>query len=80
MINRRSYCSQLAEYRTQCDAILNEVTTAIDQLRQMKGKYNYVSTKTEAMNQACEKLLEDQVSNFVEDLCSASQSCNVSKS
>ncbi|XP_065889132.1 conserved oligomeric Golgi complex subunit 3-like [Dysidea avara] len=56
----KTYCSQLAEYRTQCDAILNEVTTAIDQLQQMKEKYNYVSSKTDAMNQACEKLLEDQ--------------------
>jgi len=37
------------------------VTTAIDQLQQMKEKYNYVSSKTNAMNQACEKLLEDQV-------------------
>ena len=37
------------------------MTTAIDQLQQMKEKYNYVSSKTDAMNQACEKLLEDQV-------------------
>lgn len=56
----KAYCAQLTEYRTQCDAILNEVATAIDQLKQMKEKYDFVSTKTDAMHKACEKLLEDQ--------------------
>ena len=57
----RAYCAQLTEYRAQCDAILNEVSTAIDQLKQTKQKYDFVSTKTDAMHKACENLLEDQV-------------------
>ena len=57
----RAYCAQLTEYRVHCEAILNEVTTAIDQLKQMKEKYDFVSTKTDAIHKACEKLLEDQV-------------------
>ena len=57
----RAYCTQLTEYRAQCDAILNEVTTAIDQLKQMKQKHDFVSTKTDTMHKACENLLEEQV-------------------
>ena len=37
------------------------MTSAIDQLKEMKEKYDFVSTKTDAMHKACEKLLEDQV-------------------
>ena len=57
----RAYCAQLTEYKAQCDAILSEVAMAINQLKQTKEKYDFVSTKTDTMHKACESLLEDQV-------------------
>ncbi|XP_074649305.1 conserved oligomeric Golgi complex subunit 3-like [Tubulanus polymorphus] len=54
------YLDQLADYGEQCDQILNEVTTALDHLQELMNQYVHVSTKTNALHEACEHLLDEQ--------------------
>lgn len=57
----RTYAAQLSSYRSHCDSILNEVEAALRQLQDLKEKHLLVSTKTGALHEACEQLLQDQV-------------------
>lgn len=59
MLNR-TYAAQLSSYRTHCDSILNEVEAALQHLQDLKQKHLLVSTKTGALHEACEQLLQDQ--------------------
>ncbi|KAK2566497.1 Conserved oligomeric Golgi complex subunit 3 [Acropora cervicornis] len=56
----RTYAAQLSSYRSHCDSILNQVEAALCQLEDLKQKHLLVSTKTGALHEACEQLLQDQ--------------------
>lgn len=47
-------------YQEQCDAILNDVNTALDHLDSLQKQYLFVSTKTGTLHEACEQLLKEQ--------------------
>ena len=57
----RSYAAQLSSYRDHCDGILKEVESALNHLQDLQHKHLLVSTKTGALHEACEQLLQDQV-------------------
>lgn len=57
----RAYAAQLSSYRSHCDSILNEVESALRHLQDLQQKHLLVSTKTGALHEACEQLLQDQV-------------------
>ena len=57
----RSYAAQLRSYRDHCDSILSEVESALNHLQDLQQKHLLVSTKTGALHEACEQLLQDQV-------------------
>lgn len=65
----RDYSGQLREYRDQCAAMLSEVTQALELLKEMRQKHEFVSHKTGALHQACEQLMEDQVSHATIPVC-----------
>ena len=65
----RDYSGQLREYRDQCAAMLSEVTQALELLKEMRQKHEFVSHKTGALHQACEQLMEDQVSHTMVPVC-----------
>ncbi|XP_030837446.1 conserved oligomeric Golgi complex subunit 3 [Strongylocentrotus purpuratus] len=56
----RSYCDQLSQYKEQCDLVMEEVSTALDQLKDLKQQYVLVATKTNALHEACEQSMADQ--------------------
>lgn len=47
-------------YQEQCDAILDDVNTALDHLDSLQKQYLFVSTKTGTLHEACEQLLKEQ--------------------
>lgn len=57
----RTYAAQLSSYRSHCDSILHEVEAALHHLQDLQQKHLLVSTKTGALHEACEQLLQDQV-------------------
>lgn len=57
----RSYAAQLRSYRDHCDSVLSEVESALNHLQDLQQKHLLVSTKTGALHEACEQLLQDQV-------------------
>ena len=61
----RSYAVQLSSYRDHCDSILKEVESALNHLQDLQHKHLLVSTKTGALHEACEQLLQDQVREIV---------------
>ncbi|XP_058965587.2 conserved oligomeric Golgi complex subunit 3 [Pocillopora verrucosa] len=56
----RSYAARLRSYRDHCDSILSEVESALNHLQDLQQKHLLVSTKTGALHEACEQLLQDQ--------------------
>lgn len=56
-----AYSEQLKQYRDHCDVILNEITEALRYLQDLQKQHLFVSTKTGALHEACEQLLQDQV-------------------
>ncbi|KAG9349308.1 hypothetical protein JZ751_027751 [Albula glossodonta] len=50
----------LCGYQEQCDAILNDVNTALQHLDSLQKQYHFVSTKTGTLHEACEQLLKEQ--------------------
>ncbi|KAJ8253497.1 hypothetical protein GJAV_G00213790 [Gymnothorax javanicus] len=50
----------LSGYQDQCDAILNDVNQALQQLDSLQKQYLFVSTKTGTLHEACEQLLKEQ--------------------
>ncbi|CAB3989375.1 conserved oligomeric Golgi complex subunit 3-like [Paramuricea clavata] len=55
-----AYSEQLKQYRDHCDVILNEITEALRYLQDLQKQHLFVSTKTGALHEACEQLLQDQ--------------------
>ncbi|XP_054643703.1 conserved oligomeric Golgi complex subunit 3 isoform X3 [Dunckerocampus dactyliophorus] len=47
-------------YQEQCDAILKDVTAALEQLDSLQKQYLFVSNKTGTLHEACEQLLKEQ--------------------
>ncbi|XP_062610105.1 conserved oligomeric Golgi complex subunit 3-like, partial [Saccostrea cucullata] len=56
----RHYIEELQGYQDQCDGVLGEVTTALTYLEGLQKQYVSVSTKTNALHEACEHLLAEQ--------------------
>lgn len=52
----------LSGFQEQCDAILNDVNSALQHLESLQKQYLFVSTKTGTLHEACEQLLKEQVS------------------
>ena len=59
----RQYVDDLRVYRDECNSVLSEVTQALSFLTELQSKYLNVSRKTNALHEACENLLEEQVSD-----------------
>lgn len=51
----------LSGFQEQCDAILNDVNSALQHLESLQKQYLFVSTKTGTLHEACEQLLKEQV-------------------
>lgn len=54
------YCDQLHHYTQQCQQVLDEVSAALDHLTDLQQQYVHVSTKTNALHEACEQSMNDQ--------------------
>ena len=52
----------LKAYQDECSSVVSEVSQALHFLSELKSKYVNVSMKTNALHEACENLLEEQVS------------------
>uniref|UniRef100_W5K2Q5 Conserved oligomeric Golgi complex subunit 3 n=1 Tax=Astyanax mexicanus TaxID=7994 RepID=W5K2Q5_ASTMX len=50
----------LSCYQDQCDAILTDVSAALEHLDSLQKQYLFVSTKTGTLHEACEQLLKEQ--------------------
>ncbi|MGH0167954.1 UNVERIFIED_CONTAM: hypothetical protein FKN15_061494 [Acipenser sinensis] len=50
----------LSGFQEQCDAILNDVNTALQHLESLQKQYLFVSMKTGTLHEACEQLLKEQ--------------------
>ncbi|XP_062989259.1 conserved oligomeric Golgi complex subunit 3 [Elgaria multicarinata webbii] len=50
----------LSGFEEQCDAILNDVNSALHHLESLQKQYLFVSTKTGTLHEACEQLLKEQ--------------------
>ena len=57
----RKMVSELQTCRCECDRVIDEVTQALNHLETLKVKYVQVATKTNALHEDCENLLEEQV-------------------
>ena len=57
----RDYCSHLTGYCKQCEEMLTQLSRALDALQDMTDKHQLVSQRTQALHDACEKLVEEQV-------------------
>ncbi|KAL4220407.1 Golgi transport complex subunit 3 [Mactra antiquata] len=56
----RSHISELEAHRGQCDQVLEEVSAGLEYLMDLQQQYINVSTKTNALHEACEHLLAEQ--------------------
>lgn len=56
----RSYAALLQEYSRRCGAVVGSVERAVAFLGDLETQYTAVSTKTTALHDACEQLLQDQ--------------------
>ncbi|XP_027443890.2 conserved oligomeric Golgi complex subunit 3 isoform X2 [Zalophus californianus] len=50
----------LSGFQEQCDAILNDVNSALQHLESLQKQYLFVSNKTGTLHEACEQLLREQ--------------------
>ncbi|XP_033004354.1 conserved oligomeric Golgi complex subunit 3 isoform X1 [Lacerta agilis] len=50
----------LSGFEEQCDAILSDVSSALQHLESLQKQYLFVSTKTGTLHEACEQLLKEQ--------------------
>ncbi|NXM08295.1 COG3 protein, partial [Tyrannus savana] len=50
----------LSGFQEQCDAILDDVNSALQHLESLQKQYLFVSTKTGTLHEACEQLLKEQ--------------------
>ncbi|XP_052784576.1 conserved oligomeric Golgi complex subunit 3-like isoform X2 [Mya arenaria] len=56
----RYHMEELAGHRSQCDRVLDEVSAGLQHLMELQSQYINVSTKTNALHEACEHLLDEQ--------------------
>ena len=63
----RQFITDLHSHKGDCDHIMDEVSEALGHLDQLRQKYVKVSTKTNALHEACEHLLAEQVSILTEN-------------
>ena len=70
----RCHCEELEGYRNQCDEVLLEVSAGLNYLIDLQKQYINVSTKTNALHEACEHLLAKQVSFVLMNVLFASLS------
>lgn len=57
----REFLTRLQNYQSECDVMINEIEQCLEFLTVLKTDYVRVATKTNALHEACENLLEDQV-------------------
>ncbi|KAK2152577.1 hypothetical protein LSH36_325g04065 [Paralvinella palmiformis] len=57
---QRKMVGELQTCRCECDHVIDEVTQALNHLETLKVKYVQVATKTNALHEDCENLLEEQ--------------------
>jgi len=57
----REFLSRLRQYQEECERVVEEVEQCLEFLTVLKTDYVRVATKTNALHEACENLLEDQV-------------------
>jgi len=57
----REFLSRLRQYQHECERVVEEVEQCLEFLTVLKTDYVRVATKTNALHEACENLLEDQV-------------------
>ena len=56
----RAFSDQLKDYDKKCEDLLKEIDTALDLFQDMKKKHSFVSTKTNALHNACQQLMDDE--------------------
>ncbi|XP_071951133.1 conserved oligomeric Golgi complex subunit 3-like [Antedon mediterranea] len=61
-ISYKAHCDQLSEYKQQCEDVLQEVSRALVHLEKLQKQHVFVSTKTNALHEACEESLREQTS------------------
>ena len=61
----RSYVSELVGQKEDCDQVIRDVSQVLGHLQELRQRYVHVSTKTNALHEACENLLEEQVKYFL---------------
>ena len=57
----RDYCSHLKEYSLQCSVMIDQLSSSLHSLHDMSDKHQLVSEKTQALHDACEQLVQEQV-------------------
>ncbi|XP_033099795.1 conserved oligomeric Golgi complex subunit 3-like [Anneissia japonica] len=61
-ISYKAHCDQLSQYKEQCEDVLQEVSRALFHLEELQKQHVFVSTKTNALHEACEESLREQTS------------------
>lgn len=60
----REFLESVQRYKNQCDEVIEEVEQCLEFLTVLKTDYVRVATKTNALHEACENLLEEQVTSL----------------
>lgn len=68
---QREFLENVQRYKNQCDEVIEEVEQCLEFLTVLKTDYVRVATKTNALHEACENLLEEQT-----QLVNAAESIN----
>ena len=73
----REFLSRLHQYQQECEHVIEEVEQCLEFLTVLKTDYVRVATKTNALHEACENLLEDQVTalNLMSMICNQVTLC-----
>ena len=61
----RELQNELQGQREESGRLLDEVSQALGCLDDLRDKYVHVATKTNALHDACENLLDEQVKNYI---------------
>jgi len=64
----REFLENVQRYKNQCDEVIEEVEQCLEFLTVLKTDYVRVATKTNALHEACENLLEEQVTSIISAL------------
>jgi hypothetical protein len=57
----RELLERLQDYRGECELVTEQLDMALDHLTDLRERYIHVSTKTNALHEACENALDEQV-------------------